>query len=397
MLSTTRIAMFLLISFIYGSSAWDSNRFAAIYSIAAGICFLINHVLVIASFSNKYKIWLITIDCILSACFGFIFPGSNLYLILFGVAAVTLFIYTAKKEIRWTFIGFFLVVWAGIMVYSHVVLGEIDFIDNIMSAMFIVFGSIVGGLIRKLMDAKETMDKQYEQLTNSHAALSAAHEQLHSYSKQIEELTMTRERNRMAREIHDTVGHKMTALLIQIELVKEMLDIDPEKAEETILVCDSLARSALEEIRFSVRTIRTEEGGQQALIPSLRKLMEEFYKTTGLETSFEIKGDPSMIPMTLHLSIIRTVQESLTNARRHGEATACSIKLNCSKELVSLILEDNGQGTGKISKGFGLINMKERIEEHGGSIQFVSKANQGFQVKAVFPLLAKKWAAGGKQ
>lgn len=397
MLSTTRMVMFLLISFIYGTSAWESNRLAAIYCIAAGIWFLFNHLLIYASISKKYKVWLITADCLLSALFGFIFPGSNLYLILFGVVAVTLFMYTANKQIRWVFMGLLFAVWIGVMAYSLRILGEIDFIDNIMSALFVVFGSLVGALIRKLMDAKEKMDEQYEQLTDSHEALSQAHEQLHLYSKQIEDLTMTRERNRMAREIHDTVGHKMTALLIQIELAKEMLPIDPEKTEETIRVCDSLARSALEEIRFSVRTIHTEEGGQQPLIPSLRKLMEEFYKTTGLETSFEIKGDPSIIPLTLHLSIIRMVQESLTNARRHGEATVSSIELDCQPDYISLTVEDNGKGTSHISKGFGLINMKERIEEHGGSIQFESKPNQGFLVKAEFPLLAKKWTAGGKQ
>lgn len=88
-------------------------------------------------------------------------------------------------------------------------------IDHLTSMTFVVFCGVVGKLIRKLLDAQDTAKQQFQELTESHLALSAAHQELHLYAKQVEELTAIYERNRMAREIHDTVGHKMTALLVQ--------------------------------------------------------------------------------------------------------------------------------------------------------------------------------------
>lgn len=95
-------------------------------------------------------------------------------------------------------------------------LGDEYVMDHCISMTFVVFCGVVGKLIRKLLEAQDTAKQQFQELTESHLALSAAHQELHLYAKQVEELTAIYERNRMAREIHDTVGHKMTALLVQL-------------------------------------------------------------------------------------------------------------------------------------------------------------------------------------
>lgn len=261
--------------------------------------------------------------------------------------------------------------------------------------MFIVYGAVVGGLIRKLQLAQKKVADQYELLSTSHQELSKVHEQLRSYSKQVEELTVIRERNRIAREIHDTVGHKMTALLVQLQLAREFMNIDIEKSKDTIQNCEGLARNALEEIRTSVRTLHEDEGINTTLLATIQNVLKDFSHMTHIEVSLEINGDPSAAPTSIQPAITRIIQESLTNSKRHGNATKCHISIHCSKDFIQLSIHDNGKGVTKIKPSFGLINMRERVMEHGGSIQYESIEGQGFLVKVEFPLKQFSWRIGG--
>ncbi|MGE8079922.1 histidine kinase [Peribacillus loiseleuriae] len=171
----------------------------------------------------------INVDGLLSFLFAFVFPGTTLYLILVGVTAITLFIVEARKKILGVHVVVFLLIWSFALFFAYIHTGQILFFENVADFSFVVFGAVVGNLIHRLFDARETVSKQYEQLNESHIELSQAHQQLTQYSLQLEQLTLIRERNRIAREIHNTVGHKMTALLIQLELTKELMNRDEKK------------------------------------------------------------------------------------------------------------------------------------------------------------------------
>ncbi|CAG9607008.1 sensor histidine kinase [Pseudoneobacillus rhizosphaerae] len=396
MLTSTRLIMIFLLSFVYYNLVPNGSQWLKYYVIVATILFILNHILLFLEKFKKWSLVYILIDCILSFLYGILFPSITLYLIFFGVIAVTLFLSISDKRILKISSYVFLIIW-GIVAFSWwKQTGRIEILENVISGSFVVFGAVVGNLIRKLLEARETMDRQFEQLQSSHQALSEAHDQLQNYSKQVEELTTIRERNRIAREIHDTVGHKMTALLVQMELSKVLLKLDLPKAEETIEVCENLARDALQEIRLSVRTLHQEEEEHVAFIPAIRKLLADFFETTNLESVFELSGDPTIIPNYLQPIMIRTIQESLTNAKRHGGATSFLLKMNCSEEAITMITKDNGKGVHLIEPGFGLINIKERIEEHGGSVFFESFVGEGFQMNVLFPLLQKTWRTGGR-
>ncbi|MHC0038265.1 sensor histidine kinase [Pseudoneobacillus sp. C159] len=395
MLTYTRLVMLALLSFGYYQMIPEDQSWLKVYVIMATVLFFLNHFLIFFFKQIKWIFPILLIEILVSFLYGFLFPGITIYLIFLGVIAVTVFLTIPDKKKLRLCIAIFFTMWLLVEGYWWSKFGEISFFDNILSATFVVFGSIVGDLIRKLLSARETMNSQYEQLNHSHQALSDAHVELQNYSQKVEELTTVHERNRIAREIHDTVGHKMTALLVQLELSKALLKLDIEKTEETITVCENLARDALQEIRLSVRTLHLEEEEHLPLIPAIRKLLADFYKTTGLESVFELSGDPTVISISLQPAIIRTIQESLTNAKRHGQATSFILKMNCTVEAVSLFMKDNGQGVDSINPGFGLINMKERIEEHGGSVYFESTFGEGFQMNIHFPLLQKSWKTGG--
>lgn len=397
-LTFLRIIMFYLICFVYYVMFVEGNsHFQRYYVLTAVALFTFDQILLCSKRQERWIHVVLTTDSLVTAGLGLVFPGTTgLYLTIFGIIGVTLFLATTDKRIILRYIFLFLILWAIIIFYTYQATGKWQLAENVLNIGFVLFGSFVGSLIRKLMDARMTVDAQYEQLNSSHAALKEAHDQLRLYSKQVEELTMIRERNHIAREIHDTVGHKITALLVQIQLAKEMIQLDLEKTKAVLHQCEELTRETLEEIRLSVRTLH-EDVVEQSMLQILRKLFHDYSKFTNLDIAFEIEGDPAGIPTTLQPTIIRMIQESLTNAKRHGQANQCTVLLTCQPEMLMVRIKDDGIGTAKVVPGFGLANMCERISDHGGSLQFIGQSNQGFEVIANFPLKKLKWTAGGIQ
>ncbi|MCR2823739.1 sensor histidine kinase [Lederbergia panacisoli] len=392
LLSSLRLIMFILLSSIYYISVENHTMIQTAFVIAAALGFCINHFLLVTPLVKKYFVLALTLDSIYILGFVFFFPGSTIYLLLFGVNAVTLFLIAENKRIIWGFTLAFFLMWGLCVFYSYKMTGNLDIAENIINFTFIVFEAFVGRLIHKLIHAQEKIETQYDELQETHHALKDAHEQLHHYSNQVEELTLIQERNRISGEIHDTVGHKMTALLVQLQVAKELQHIQPEKSKQTILLCEELARNALQELRLSVRTLRDEN---RSFIATTRKILEDYQEMTGLKSNFRIKGDPSEIPPSIQLDLTRIIQESITNAVRHGQATECDVTIEISDSTVETFIKDNGTGSSKVSPGFGLKNMRDRVQEHGGQIVFESNQQEGFIVKMSLPLKEIQWELGG--
>jgi signal transduction histidine kinase len=387
--------MFLLLSSLYFPMTDSDDTYKRLFIIGAMLIFILNHIIQFSYDKLFVRISCISIDFILSSCFGFLFPNDSglLFLIFFGVISTTVFLVIEKKKLLSLFSFLFIITWVLISFEKFSLTGELSFADNILSFMFVVYGAIVGSLIRNLIGARETIFNQYGQLNDSHDALREAHTQLSDYSKQVENLTVIQERNRIAREIHDTVGHNMTALLVQIQLAKELLKLDVHKSEEVISVCEKLTRNSLEEIRLSVRTLHDDEHRNVSFVPSLREMLYEFSSMSGLETTLNIEGDPILVYPTIQPTIKRVIQESLTNAKRHGFATCCIVSINITEEAVQFEIFDNGKGVKSVVPGFGLMNMKERVHEHGGEIHFESKDGEGFYIRVLIPLKQLKWSS----
>ncbi|WP_276736728.1 sensor histidine kinase [Bacillus sp. (in: firmicutes)] len=381
----TRMFTLMVSCLMYLSIVKEDNWFGYAFIAAGAAVYAANHVLMT---KETNAIWFCLIDIAIGFSFGFIFPGAGLFIIMLCPVAVAFFLRGFPKRTAWSVLSLCTILFLIVLIRTYAMFGTEFVIDHLTSMTFVVFCGVVGKLIRKLLDAQDTAKQQYRELTESHLAL-------HLYAKQVEELTAIHERNRMAREIHDTVGHKMTALLVQLQLLREWQKRDAQKAEETVGVCETLAREALDDVRLSVRTLQTEN--DPSLIETLKQLTKDFYKNAGVTTEFTVSGDPAMIPLSLHPTLVRTVQEALTNAKRHGGATACSIQLACTTDRISLVIKDDGKGNPDAALGFGLLNMKKRAAEHGGMIRFESERDQGFTVIAEFSLANKKWSFGPAQ
>src|SRR6266700_1523649 len=228
-------------------------------------------------------------------------------------------------------------------------------------------------------------------LSGSNAQLAAAHTRLQEYSTQAEELSAIRERNRIAREIHDTLGHALTLLSVQLETATQLEARGDPRLREELLEARQVAKACLTEVRHSVEALRPDEASAGSLQEQLRKLVAEF-ETTCRQTRITLDLEEATHPLNpeLWLTLYRCAQEALTNIRKHAHATKVLLRLSTSDEQVELTVLDNGQGCEPIheqrASGFGLRGMRERVALLDGTLRAGPQPGPGWRVDVVLPL-----------
>ena len=221
----------------------------------------------------------------------------------------------------------------------------------------------------------------------SRQQLAAAHQQLHRYSLQIEDQAMLQERNRIAREIHDAVGHNLTALRIQLENALLFCQSDPQKTETYLQTSQQLAATALTEIRQSVSTLRSAPLQGRSLLLALETLFQKFQRQINGDFVYEVKI-VAFVDSEVGLTVYRLVQEALTNAVKHSQANQIKLQIQDDVDTLWLIVEDDGVGFNPAQKttGFGFTSMRERVFALGGRLYIVSAPGQGCQINVKLPL-----------
>jgi len=204
--------------------------------------------------------------------------------------------------------------------------------------------------------------------------------------QQLEEMATVEERNRIARDIHDSLGHALVALNIQMETAIELWRDQPEKAYEFLVGAKQLGSEALQSVRSSVSEIRSTPLGGQLLEEAIASLAREFYRTTGVQPNCQID---QVKPLSNQVStvIYRIVQEALTNILKHASATAVTIRLQLTEAGLSLDLEDNGKGFhfDANRSGYGLQGMQERVTALGGHLIITSAPGSGSRITTILP------------
>jgi len=218
--------------------------------------------------------------------------------------------------------------------------------------------------------------------------LAAAHEQLRQYALQIEELAAVQERNHIAREIHDSLGHTLTAQNIQLQTAAKLWQRDPNKAHSFLQQAQQLAATVMQEVRRSVRALREDVSEEPLLEEAIAHLAKDFQQGTGIAISTSINGQIiicSQMSKTLH----RIVQESLTNIRKHTQATQVNIQLSTTANDVRLVIEDDSQGfdpNRQSTNGFGLQGMRERVAAANGILYLETSPGTGCRIAIKLPL-----------
>lgn len=218
-------------------------------------------------------------------------------------------------------------------------------------------------------------------------ALEQANAQLAAYAAQAEELAMTQERNRLAREIHDSLGHTLTIVNVQIEAAKAVMDTDPGRAAEAINQAQELAHQGLTQVRQSVAALRESPVSNRPLGEAIAVLVAEV-ESSGIVTEFQETGEPHLLEHKVALALYRAAQEGLTNVCRHARASRVDILLDYQPDEVCLEVRDNGVGAAQVDGGFGLLGIRERMQLLGGSLEIQTGEGKGFCLTACVPISA---------
>lgn len=230
------------------------------------------------------------------------------------------------------------------------------------------------------------LQERNHQLQAADAELRRALEHERDLNRRIEELATLEERNRIARDIHDSLGHALVALNIQMETALTLWKDAPNKAYEFLMEAKELGSNALKAVRESVSDMRSDPLQGQLLEGAIANLAREFQQTTGILPEYQVQLEKPLSNQ-INTVLYRIVQEGLTNICKHANASQVKIQIQNNGAGVMLRLEDNGKGfrLSENRSGFGLQGMQERIQAIGGSLTITSDLGAGCCIVASFP------------
>ena len=204
------------------------------------------------------------------------------------------------------------------------------------------------------------------------------------------QLAVADERSRIARELHDVVGHSVSVMTVQASAARRLLKPHQEKEREALLVVEQTGREALAEMRRMVGVLRRpEEAPALAPQPSLEHLDRLITHTRelGLPVELRVEGTPEPLPASVDLTAYRLVQEGLTNAIKHARAGHAEVVVRYGDGHVELTVTDDGSGDGGgDSGGHGLVGMRERVSIYGGQLEAGPLAAGGYRLHARIPV-----------
>ena len=240
-----------------------------------------------------------------------------------------------------------------------------------------IISGLFGYVSRDLIEKENTYKHSLDQERRLRYELEQMKAKLLQSSKEVAHLAEAHERNRIAREIHDSVGHKTAGILIQLQAAYKLFDKHTEKAKEVTYTCITALSETVTLLRDTVHNIKPKES---LGLEYIQKIIDNF---RFCPVNFKFSGDFSKVSPN-QLEILGTnIKEALTNAAKHSKATEMDISIDINPLYVRLQIKDNGVGCAQYKEGMGLSGMKERIQNIGGSISIYS--NNGFMIVCIIP------------
>jgi signal transduction histidine kinase len=238
---------------------------------------------------------------------------------------------------------------------------------------------------KKQLEQREKLEETVGKLKKSKLELEDAYEKLLISNKKVQEITIVEERNRMAREIHDTLAHTLTSVIVEIEAGKKMIKKGAEGAVEELEKAQNQARIGLDEVRHSVKNLRSGILNKEGFEGALRITLEQLKAMGEVEIKFQM-ADDVVINEEYEMALFRIIQEASTNSCRHGKSNNIFIDLVREEDNILLTISDDGIGCEKIKYGYGILGIKERVKKLGGTAQIESAPLKGFTIRLILPI-----------
>ena len=248
-----------------------------------------------------------------------------------------------------------------------------NLLDLIMIFIGMFFYCVALFTFRALRKEKRKVEKLNEELEKSYNLLKAQ-------AERIEELTITKERNRVARELHDNLGHGLIALNMNLDVAEKTIDKDTEGAKKLIQKSIELVKDSMENLRKAVYALKEER--HENFKKSIEEIAENIESTGTVKVLLDIDPESENLPPEYKEVFYSTIKEALTNSIKHGKADEVRIGLSIG-EYVKLIVKDNGIGCNSIVKGNGLLAIEARAKDYNGKVSFSSK--NGFEIEFLLP------------
>lgn len=250
----------------------------------------------------------------------------------------------------------------------------INFLDIINLLFFILF----------LMIYIANEVQENERMTQELIMVHQVNHELENYAAVSEKIAEDKERKRLAREIHDTLGHALTGIAAGVDACIAMIDINPQATKKQLMVISKVVRQGIVDVRNSLNKLRPGALEQHGFKGAIENMIEEFTSVSDLTISLDYRLDKVDFENTKEDILFRVIQESVTNAVRHGDATHIDISLYIEDNNLYLKIQDNGHGCEEIHYGFGLKQMKERLGMINGKVAY--DGHHGFLTIVTIPL-----------
>ncbi len=248
----------------------------------------------------------------------------------------------------------------------------------LMTVLFTITITFLILLLQSLLNERHSRDQ-----------LAQANAQLREYALQIESLATLQERNRIAREIHDSLGHSLTALNIQLEGALKLWQAKPQQAHTFLHEAKQLGSTALQDVRHSVSALRSDPLRGESLPNAIHSLIKNFESVSGLSPTLTLQPQPfPTLSFEIRSSVYRILQESLTNIFKYAQATQVQIRIQATPDLLHLEIQDNGKGfhVDSNTTGFGLQGMRERTSALRGVFHLDSQPGSGCHIQVQIPI-----------
>lgn len=244
-----------------------------------------------------------------------------------------------------------------------------SFIAIIRTISFIAVGFFISFLVSRLREQRES--------------LREANANLMHYASTLEQLTVSRERNRLARELHDTLAHSLTAISVSLETAKAYFDIDPVQSRELIDTSLEATRKGVDETRRALKALRSSDLVDMGLRLAVKKAAESAASRFGLDLELDLQDPMPSLSPDVEQTILRVTQEAIENITKHSQAKKFSIHLSSDGRTL-LVIQDDGIGfdmkSKEITGHFGMVGMRERAELAGGQLKIESTKGKGTKV-----------------
>lgn len=330
--------------------------------------------------SKKTLIYiLITVNIILTAYLSFVAIGTSFRIFYYAIMYEIIFCIKKDKAV-FLCSGLYILDIAA----NYFKAGQTDMAVFLKYELYnlpeYVLVGVVLFLVKYIIEMNKSLNTAKTELGTTNIQLKDAFETLSKAYSKNEDYLIMQEKNKLAREIHDTVGHTLTTALVEMEASQVLSESDKDKASEKLGYAIDQVRKGLNEVRHSVSALNS---CSIDYCNEMIKIIEDTKKHTEIIIRYDI-DDIKSENDAIKKCIFRALQEGITNSIRHGHASALVFKLKYTEDYLYFSLEDNGRGASFYKKGFGISAMEDRVKEANGDIQIMTEPGQGFNIYIKF-------------